>query len=69
MSTDAKLDALTRTLTQVVATLDIHTQILTRIVEAATAEGSSELASALQVLGMRVAEMQDQLTRIEARLP
>jgi hypothetical protein len=57
------------TLTDIARTLDLHTQMLAKIVEAATAEGSSELSDAIKVLAMRIAEMQEQLDRIEKRLP
>ena len=59
----------TVTLEDIAATLDLHTQMLGKIVEAATAEGPSELSDALKVLAMRIAEMQEQLDRIEKRLP
>ena len=57
------------TLADIARTLDLHTQMLGKIVEAATAEGSSDLSDALKVLAMRIAEMQEQLDRIEKRLP
>ncbi len=52
-----------------VAVRDLDTQILRRIVGAVAPEGGSEVSGALKILAMRIAEMQEQLARIEKRLP